>query len=243
MVNAARTFRSTQPGAAAAVAGVDGCPAGWFALLLVPGGPAEGAVAATWDDLPLERAPAVAVDMPIGLTDRGPRDCDPAARRLLPRGRKSSVFPAPRRYMLACADWAEAHARGRAREGCGLSREAWNLVPRIRELDRALGPDDQARVREVHPELVFHRLNDWAPLAGKKTPAGRAARLRLLAREGLDGLEALIARFPRREVRPDDVLDAAACALAARAMLAGRAARLPDDPPRDARGLRMEIWY
>lgn len=234
---------SRQPSAARAVAGVDGCPAGWFALLLAPGGPPEGAVAAHWQGLPLAGAAMVAVDMPIGLTDRGPRDSDRAARRLLPPGRKSSVFPPPRRYMLDCADWAEAHARGRAVEGCGLSREAWNLIPRILDLDRALGPEDQDRVRETHPEIVFHRLNGWRPLPGKKTAEGRAARRRLLEAQGLFGLETLIGRFPRREVRPDDVLDAAACALAARAMLAGAASRVPEAPPRDTRGLRMEIWY
>jgi predicted RNase H-like nuclease len=49
--------------------------------------------------------------------------------------------------------------------------------------------------------------------------------------------------LPRRATAPDDLLDAAACALAAERILAGRARRVPDDPPRDSRGLRMEIWY
>ncbi|MCH7795141.1 MAG: DUF429 domain-containing protein, partial [Proteobacteria bacterium] len=57
------------------------------------------------------------------------------------------------------------------------------------------------------------------------------------------GVEALMNRFPRRDAGPDDVLDAAACALAARDMLTGRATRLPPEPPLDARSLRMEIWY
>ena len=38
-------------------------------------------------------------------------------------------------------------------------------------------------------------------------------------------------------------LACAACALAARDMLRGRATRLPPEPPLDARGLKMEIWY
>jgi predicted RNase H-like nuclease len=36
---------------------------------------------------------------------------------------------------------------------------------------------------------------------------------------------------------------AAACALAAERALAGRGRRLPTNPNRDRRGLRMEIWY
>ncbi len=123
----------------------------------------------------------------------------------------------------------------------GISRQAWNLAAKIGELDRALAPADQARIREVHPEFVFLRLNQGRPLPRKKTAEGRA--LSLLAAAGLGGVAALMDRLPRRQAAPDDVLDAAACALAARDMLSGRATCLPTNPPVDARGLRMEIWY
>ena len=231
--------------AAAPVAGLDGCKAGWLALSLGSGpAAARFAIAERWSALDLEAHAMVAVDMPIGLADSGPRACDIAARRRLPRGRKSSVFPPPRRAMLACASWAEANALGQAREGKGLSRQAWNLTARIRELDAALAPADQARVREVHPELVFQRLNGAPPLPSKKTGAGRAARLALLEQAGVPGLPALLESLPRSKARPDDLLDAAACALAARDILAGRATCLPTPArPRDARGLRMEIWF
>jgi predicted RNase H-like nuclease len=227
------------------VAGVDGAKGGWLALLAQPEGAAVAlALAPRWTDLPLERVNMTGVDMPIGLAESGPRACDMAARRLLPRERKPSVFPPPRRALLACATWAEANARGRALDGTGLSHQAWNLAAKIGELDRALAPADQARIREVHPELVFLRLNAGQPLARKKTAEGRALRLSLLVRAGLGGVAALMDRLPRRQAGPDDLLDAAACALAARDMLEGRATRLPSDPPpMDARGLRMEIWY
>ena len=226
------------------VAGVDGAKAGWLAVLAPSeGGRLEAALAPRWADLALAQAVMVGVDMPIGLAESGPRACDSAARRLLPRDRKPSVFPPPRRPQLACATWAEANARGKALDGKGISRQAWNLAPRIRELDAALGPADQARVREVHPELVFLRLNDGRPVPRKISAEGRARRLELLARAGFAGIEALLDRFPRRDAGPDDVLDAAACALAARDMLSGRATRLPPEPPLDARSLRMEIWY
>ncbi len=90
---------------------------------------------------------------------------------------------------------------------------------------------------------MFLRLNHGRPVARKISAEGRALRLELLARAGLAGIEALLDRFARRDAGPDDVLDAAACALAARDMLAGRATRLPPEPPLDARGLKMEIWY
>lgn len=227
------------------VIGVDGCRAGWLAVVLNRDrlGP-RLEIAPVWSALPVESATMVAVDMPVGLADSGPRACDIAARRCLPPGRKSSVFPPPRRYMLDCRDWAEANALGRAREGRGLSHQAWNITAKIRELDRALSPADQARVRETHPELIFHRLNGWRPVPGKKTKAGRAARLGLLAAAGLDGIETLLDRLPRGAAGPDDLLDAGACALTARDMLAGAAHRVPEsDPQVDSRGLRMEIWF
>ncbi len=228
------------------ILGLDGCRAGWLVVILEPeSGELKASLATDWSALAAERGRAamLAVDMPIGLADRGARGCDVAARRLLPRGRKSSVFPAPRRYMLDCGSWAEAQDEGRRRESCGLSKQSWNILPKIREVDAALGPADQDRVREAHPELIFHHLNGWAPLPGKRSAEGREARLGLLAASGLKGVAPLLDRFPRAQVQPDDVIDAAACALAAGRMLRGEAVRLPEDPLRDARGLRMEIWY
>ncbi len=115
------------------------------------------------------------------------------------------------------------------------------------EVDAALTPADQARVREVHPEVVFHRLSGGRLLPSKKTPAGRRARLELLAAAGLELPPGWDRRFARRAVQPDDLLDAAACALAARDIALGRARPLvleglPGARGRDARGLAMEIW-
>jgi predicted RNase H-like nuclease len=180
--------------------------------------------------------------MPIGLADRGPRACDLAARTLLPPGRKSSVFAPPRRYMLACRSWQEAHAEGRRREGVGLSKQSWNICPKIAEIDRHIGPGDQEFLREAHPELIFHNLNAWQALPPKKTPVGARRRLAILARHGIvlpPGEPAV----PRRLAGLDDLLDAAACALAAERILNGDGCRLPPDPANDSRRLRMEIWY
>jgi predicted RNase H-like nuclease len=87
---------------------------------------------------------------------------------------------------------------------------------------------------------VFWRLNGCQPLAGKKTAQGRAARRALLEQDGFRDLDAWLERRLGTGAKPDDVLDACACAIAAR-----------DDghrvPVKDARiddeGLRMEIRY
>ncbi len=127
------------------VAGIDGCPGGWLMvsremgsaeaeIRLEPAWPADGLCAAV-----------VCVDMPIGLMDAGPRECDILARRALGRARGASVFPAPNRPMLGLATWEQANAWGKSR-GRGLSRQSWGLMDKIRELDRALQSDDQRRV-------------------------------------------------------------------------------------------------
>lgn len=229
----------------ARVAGIDGCRGGWLALRLEA---ASGRVlglemAAAWSELSLDDVAVIGVDMPVGLADAGPRACDRAARTLLPTGRKSSVFPPPRRYMLGYRRWAEANGAGRAREGVGIARQSWNITGKIAELDAALTPAEQARVFEVHPELVFHRLNGWAPLPRKKSAAGREVRGELLWHAGVSDLDTFVEGRDRSRVAADDVLDAAACALAARRILNGEARRVPTAPPRDGRELRMEIWF
>lgn len=52
------------------------------------------------------------IDVPIGLPDRGARECDKAARRRLGPSRGSSVFPAPIRRILAATSYIEACAIG-----------------------------------------------------------------------------------------------------------------------------------
>jgi len=196
-----------------------------------------------WSELPLSRLAAVAVDMPIGLAEEGRRSCDRLARAELPVGRKSSVFATPARPMLALPDYAAANAWGKRRLGRGLAKQAWYLIPKLKELDRALAPEDQARVFEAHPELAFRRLVGPASLPPKRRLEGRAARVALLQQAGFRDPEAWFGLWPRRLVQPDDLLDAAVLWLTARRIALGRAQRLPALPERDARGLDMAIWY
>ncbi len=233
----------------AKVAGIDGCRGGWLlAVWDLERDDFTTGVMPDWRSLrssaALEGVALCGVDMPIGLTDEGPRACDLAARTLLPKGRKSSVFPPPRRYMLDCRDWAEAQALGRQREGKGLSKETWNITGKIVEIDRHITPAEQERIIEVHPELAFHRLSNGVPVPRKRLAEGAAARLELLRRAGLPDLAPWLERTPRGIAKPDDVIDAAACAWVASRALAGAALRLPEGeaPPTDSRSLRMEIW-
>lgn len=179
----------------------------------------------------------VGIDMPIGLSDDGARRCDVEARRRLgPAG--SSVFPAPLRRTLACADYAGACAVSQAASGKALSRQAWNLVPAIRSLDEALDADASGRVHEVHPELAFRALHPGVR-DPKVTARGLAQRLTAL-RTAMDVDVALAGAPPR--VPAVDALDACAAAWSARRIARGSATTVGGDE-RDSRGRPMRISW
>lgn len=101
------------------VAGVDGCRAGWLRLERdLAGGAVAAAAFASAAELFADAAAfrVIGIDVPIGLSDDGPRRCDQLARALV-RPRGSSVFPAPVRAVLEAVDHADACARSRAASG------------------------------------------------------------------------------------------------------------------------------
>ncbi len=188
---------------------------------------------------------ALAVDMPIGLPDHdGSRAADRQARRRL-GARHASVFPTPVRATLGALDYPDALAISRRVSGQGLSKQAYNLLGRIAEVDRIMTPAHQDRIFECHPELAFAQLAGSPLRHSKHTRPGIDERLDLLARalgprRAQDLAEAL--RAPGRGVGGDDVVDAVVIARVAEAVAAGSAEveRLGDGV-RDRRGLRMEI--
>jgi predicted RNase H-like nuclease len=206
------------------------------------------ATAASFRDV-LKLAPPrsrIAVDMPIGLLDApapGGRICDREARRLLGRPRAASVFSPPARPLLSARRFDEVR-------GQGMTIQGFNIMAKVREVDRAMSVQRQRRVVEAHPELAFRALAGHSMLHGKKSAAGRRERLATLeagagtlARSLLALWSASRGTIPGRDATPDDVLDALALAWVALRLACGEAQRVPANPPRDARGLRMEIWF
>ena len=239
------------------VAGVDGCPGGGsssFARSI-------GRVKRAYRSPPRSRRylaitpplSIIAVDIPVGLPERGGvggRAADVEARSRL-GNRQSSVFAVPARaavmeleYRAACAT-ALAHSDPRRM----VSKQTFNLFSKIREVDALMSPVLQARVVECHPELSFWALNGERPLEEPKKVKSRpyepglALRRGLLTAAGYDPA-LLLQVAPLKPVRggADDLLDAAACSWIAARIAGGLARRFPTDPPRDATGLRLEIW-
>ena len=231
------------------VIGVDGCRAGWvYVGLNLSTSHAITGVAPSFQSIMdiAAMTSMIVVDMPIGLADAGRRQCEAEARSLLKPLRHSSVFSSPRRPMLEFDRYETANAWGKAQcEGGGLSKQAWMITPKIREVDASISPTDQKRICEGHPEVAFFRLNGGQPCVfPKRIKKGQAERRALLLRHGVNELDRLydeVRADAGAKVGLDDLYDASALALTAKARLNNQAVHLTGNA-RDARGLIMEIW-
>jgi predicted RNase H-like nuclease len=226
--------------------GVDGCRCGWFAVKKdLDTGEITWGTYPTAADLAIEPIPSViGIDIPIGLPEQGARECDILARKILGRGRASSVFPAPPRAVLEAGTYGEAcQARFRIEQEM-ISRQAWGIVPKVREVDELLRgrPMLQGVFREVHPEVSFTRLAGGKPMQKpKKTVPGSLARRALLEPLYAAAVDEALATRDRRACSSDDVLDAFAVLWTAERIAEGSSISLQSTPPMDGYGLRMEI--
>lgn len=236
------------------IAGVDGCKAGWVAVLRNLADPTEvnlhlfPAFADIVSFVP--QIKVIAVDMPIGLPDAlgpGGRGPEKAARRHLGE-RQSSVFTVPPRPAVYETDYRQAcdTAMKTSEPPRKVSKQCFYLFPKIREIDTLMTPELEERVHEVHPELAFWRLNGEAEMSlpkkvkSRANPAGLDQRRDLLVSKGMP--QDFLDQKPPRGCGRDDLLDAAANSLIAERIINGQAEPFPKDFRRDDRGLRMAIW-
>jgi len=224
--------------------GVDGCAGGWIAA--VDDGSESAPTCHRFASIGavMERAPTVvAIDVPIGLLDRGARDCDAAARKLL-GARRNSVFTTPIRATLKATSHRHACALRIEIEGKKLSIQAWGILRKVLEIDEALRTHEEWRecIREVHPEVCFYHLNGNRPLTwAKKRAEGRRERLELLQPHFGNAVADALAERRRLGCAADDVIDAFAALWTARRIASGIAVRIPMAPPADRLGITMEM--
>jgi predicted RNase H-like nuclease len=238
------------------LAGVDGCKRGWII-----------AMAESWpfhEPLRIEfcldfnavleaiqACQVVAVDIPIGLPDASDiRDCDLGAQRAL-GSKRSSVFLTPPRFCLEARGPVEFQRMHRGIRGKGAGLPVWGIVPKMLEVNRLMeklvssDPTLQDRIIEFHPELTWQYLAGSTKLSSKRCAEGVLQRISLLQQLTPGWLPP----FPQKisgNPAIDDVLDAIAGISAAQNFLgrAELARRYPtEEPRRNSKGMRMEIWY
>ena len=116
-------------------------------------------------------------------------------------------------------------------------------VSKIIEANKLIDPELQNVIKEVHPEVCFWKMGgEVSSLYSKRVTQGREERLNLLSSVGFDRISDVFSKYPRSEVKLDDIIDAAAAYWTAIRILKGEAIRLPAMPERDKSGLFMENW-
>jgi len=176
------------------------------------------------------------IDMPIGLKPSGYRCCDKEARKLI----GPAVFLGARRDLWKFSDMGAANRHYWEHEGrgMGVSAQLWNIRDKIRDVDAIMTPARQAIVGEAHPELVFWNLAGQIRLAPKTSPHGREQRIALLEQRGFTCVRKWLTQRHGTGIGRDDLIDACACAVAAR-----DSTQRVGGEEIDPRGLRMEINY
>lgn len=209
--------------------GVDGCPAGWFAIwnIVQPAGAisVEQSIGyAMFKDIAdlmsvLDDAKRILIDIPIGLKVDAPRQLEAQLRKLL-GPKRSSVFPVPVRPAVYAGSYEEACELNVKAVGKKLSKQSWNICGKIQQVDQYLIEQYDARyiLMESHPELAFQRLSGRVLEHGKKTKPGIEERLHILGQHNAD-LPRLFSRIlnatKRADLARDDILDAMALFLSA----------------------------
>src|SRR5690349_10382606 len=145
------------------VIGVDGCRAGWCAVVLRNNGRYECLlfenISSLWAAYKIHDPDLILIDIPIGLPENSNRACDLEGRRML-RARASSIFIVPTRPAIYADAYAQGTQINQQLTGKMFSRQVWGIAPKIREVDALLHMDAFARAafKETHPELIFTGL-------------------------------------------------------------------------------------
>ncbi len=227
------------------LAGVDGIRGGWLAIYKdLKSGTLWYGIHQSAHDIFFCKPHLVAMDIPVGLEEDRPRECDLLARKILGRARGASIFPAPVRVVLKCTRYKHASDLQFKILGKRLSKQSWNIVGKIKEVDEMIGknPSLGEVIREIHPELSFFFLNNQSPLAhSKKTRPGYQERYSLLKPIFGKFLDYTLYEARKAGCRPDDILDAVVALWSAERVLTGEAVQIPSPAPINNLGVKIAI--
>jgi len=237
--------------------GVDGCKNGWATVALKDGEVSRAILSVESSFLDLIRRyqeeSIVVIDIPIGLPEKicgSGRRAEQATREGFRKrcakgaqSRASSCFSMPSRsavYQTELSD-AKISALATSEPPRSISQQTFNILPKVREVDKVLADIGDRNVYESHPELAFSVLGDGFTMRHrKKSLGGQHERKSVLLANGFS--EVFLSRMRPKGVALDDLYDACAMALIALRIADGSAKPFPIDFQRDARGLRVAIW-
>lgn len=232
------------------VSGIDGCRGGWIAIALNDSEFSSYLLETQQQLLEfLQASKLTFIDIPIGLSDsEASRNCDRLLRKALSPHFSSSVFNPPVRQAVYASHYRDACQRNATATGKKISKQSWNIAPKIRLIDEILlaHPELTGSVLESHPEFLFFNLKESHLTHKKKTEEGKIERLQILA-EFFPPIEHCFeevrSRYLKKQTADDDIVDAFALAICAQ--LAGEygLGTIPHSIEHDRQGLPMAIHY
>nr|WP_321453451.1 DUF429 domain-containing protein [uncultured Carboxylicivirga sp.] len=230
------------------IAGVDGCRYGWIVAYYVNNQyqiEIFPSISQMMQNLPpMER---ILIDMPMGLSSPGfPRTIDATLRKHLPQ-RGSTVFNVPCKAAVYEDDFSKAKELNIAIEGKSLSIQTLNIKNKIKELDEYLAlSQHQTIFIESHPELCFKHLNKGILLSKKSTSEGLTERLEVLQKWDSNlnaAYQKANQQFKRKDVKPDDIVDALCLCLVNKLGAQGKLSFITDDNRQSEDGVLFWIAY
>lgn len=178
----------------------------------------------------------VAVDVPVGLPDDGPRDADKQTRSFVGSKGAAEVFTTPVRAAVYAATYGEANTLNREKVGSGVARQAYDRRAHIMEVDEHVRADLPYRLVETHPGAAFTELAGGTLESKRRSAEGSAQRRALLAAAGIHApTTAPIG------VSTEDMLDACAAAWTAHRVKNGQARSFPEEPQTFTDGIPSAI--
>jgi predicted RNase H-like nuclease len=227
------------------IAGIDGSKGGWVCVSGYENNFKELKFEKLkeFDDIKSKDFNLVLVDIPIGLDidlKKGGRIVDKLARKELLTN-KSSIFNAPSRLVLEAKNYEEANKINK-NKGMGLSKQSWNLVKKIKEVDEFIRNSNKTIIFESHPEIIFQAMKRDKVSTKKKNDEGIIERTNLLEKNGFNKV------FLERNLsakdsfyKKDDFIDACSLFWSANRAIAKTEVKIPNDIVLDSEGIIMQI--
>ena len=227
------------------IAGIDGSKGGWVCVSGYENNFKELKFEKLkeFNDIKSKDFDLVLVDIPIGLDinlKKGGRIVDKLARKELLTN-KSSIFNAPSRLVLEATNYEEANKINK-NKGMGLSKQSWNLVKKIKEVDDFIRNSNKTIIFESHPEIIFQVMKSDKVSTKKKNDEGIIERRNLLEKNGFNKV------FLERNLsakdsfyKKDDFIDACSLFWSANRAIAKTEVKIPNDIVLDSEGIIMQI--
>jgi len=214
--------------------GIDGCKTGWIVAEEILRGELSITLVETLTHLEnmINQNAIAGIDIPLEIHEKGLRMADVEARRLL-KSRSSTIFSPPTKKALLADSYSDACRINESICGKKLSKQSWFLFQKIKEAREIFcHTDKKIKLHEVHPELSFMAMNDMKVIElGKKTSDGFKSRYKLIKKffPGFD-FKKIRAKFNRKDVADDDILDAASVLWSTQKIIANIASFVPKNP-------------